>query len=53
MIEREYLAICARGHRSYLRLMTIEQQEYGRCKACSVTARLYLLPPPTTIRVCT
>jgi hypothetical protein len=53
MSEREYLAVCAIGHRSYLRLDLIptegKPQAGGRCATCGQPAGLVPLGPPGTV----
>ena len=49
MSYREYLAVCATGHRSYLRLDLIHADAKGRCTTCGEPAGLVALGPPGTI----
>ena len=42
MSEREYMGICAQGHRSYLRLVPVPDMQ-GRCPRCGEPAELF--PP--------
>jgi hypothetical protein len=48
--QREYLAVCAIGHRSYLRLDLIPAEgkppAKGRCTTCGQPAGLVPLGPP-------
>jgi hypothetical protein len=53
MSLREYLAVCATGHRSYLRLDLLwadgKPPANGRCATCGQPAGLIPLGPPGTI----
>jgi hypothetical protein len=53
MSMREYLAVCATGHRSYLRLDLIpaddKPQAKGRCATCGQPAGLVPLGTPGTV----
>jgi hypothetical protein len=55
MSQREYLAVCATGHRSYLRLDLIPADDkppaQGRCTMCGQPAGLVPLGPPGTVTV--
>jgi hypothetical protein len=54
--QREYLAVCAAGHRSYLRLDLIPAEgkppAKGRCVTCGQPAGLVPLGPPGTVTHC-
>jgi len=42
MTEREYLAVCSMGHRTYLLLrFMVDPPEFGRCATCGRAAMLY------------
>jgi hypothetical protein len=53
MSRREYLAVCATGHRSYLRLDLLPAADKppakGRCVTCGQPAGLVPLGPPGTV----
>ena len=53
MSLQEYLAVCADGHRSYLRLDLIPADDKpparGRCTTCGEPAGLVPLDPPGTV----
>jgi len=43
----EYLAVCAQGHRSYLRLTGVSSSDVqGVCTTCGGAAELFPLSPP-------
>jgi hypothetical protein len=42
----EYLGLCTKGHRSYLRLETVREGDRGRCPRCGRPAELWKLSPP-------
>jgi hypothetical protein len=47
----EYEGVCARGHRSYLRLVGVSGDAKGTCTTCGGPAELVCLPPPVLARV--
>jgi hypothetical protein len=44
-VVREYEARCEMGHRTYVRLDTLEPQRIGRCNLCGADAVLAQLVP--------